>query len=177
MNADRPMTIWRNRLIGLVLAGVIFVIDQWIKVQMVDVLKLPQVGSIEIVSFFNLTYAENYGISLGMLTATSMEMRWLLIALTSGIALVVFVWMLREKLLGEIVALGLVLGGALGNILDRMNNGFVVDYADLHFGEFRPFLIFNLADAAISIGVLIILARSFLSREKPANPANIAPES
>lgn len=173
MNADRPMTIWRNRLIGLVLAGVIFVIDQWIKVQMVDVLKLPQVGSIEIVSFFNLTYAENYGISLGMLTATSMEMRWLLIALTSGIALVVFIWMLREKLLGEIAALGLVLGGALGNILDRMNNGFVVDYADLHFGEFRPFLIFNLADAAISIGVLIILARSFLSREKHDEPASL----
>ena len=54
-----------------------------------------------------------------------------------------------------------------------MNNGFVVDYADLHFGEFRPFLIFNLADAAISIGVLIILARSFLSREKHEEPASL----
>ncbi|MET0587096.1 MAG: signal peptidase II, partial [Novosphingobium sp.] len=53
-----------------------------------------------------------------------------------------------------------------GNIRDRYAFGFVIDYADLHFGSFRPFLIFNIADAAITIGVLIILARSFLSREK-----------
>ncbi|MDP3906185.1 signal peptidase II [Novosphingobium sp.] len=171
------VTIWRNRLIGLLLAAVIFVVDQWFKAQVLNTIKLPQVRSIEIVSFFNLTYAENYGISLGMLTATSMEMRWMLIAVTSGIALVVFIWILREKLLGETAALGLVLGGALGNILDRMNHGFVIDYADLHFGEFRPFLIFNLADAAITIGVVIILARSFLSREKHDEPAQRATES
>ena len=61
----------------------------------------------------------------------------------------------------------MVLGGAIGNIDDRMMHGFVVDYADFHIGQFRPFLVFNLADAAITIGVLIILARSFLSREKP----------
>lgn len=165
--------ILRNRLIGLLLAGLLFWADQWIKWQVLYGIKLAQVGSIEVVPFFNLTYVENWGISLGMLTATSMEMRWLLIALTSGIALVVFIWMLREKLLGEILALALVLGGALGNILDRMQHGFVVDYADLHFGEFRPFLVFNLADAAITIGVLIILARSFLSREKRDEPASL----
>ena len=62
-----------------------------------------------------------------------------------------------------------VLGGALGNIYDRATYGFVIDYADLHFGEFRPFLIFNIADAAITFGVLILLARSLLSREKPGS--------
>lgn len=165
--------VWRNRLIGLLLAGLLFWADQWIKDEILNGIKLPEVGSIEIVSFFNLTYVENWGISLGMLTATSMEMRWLLIALTSAIALAVFIWMLREKLLGEILALALVLGGALGNIVDRIQYGFVVDYADLHFGDFRPFLVFNLADAAISIGVLIILARSFLSREKRPEPASL----
>ena len=67
------------------------------------------------------------------------------------------------------MALGLVLGGALGNIIDRVRLGFVIDYADLHFGEWRPFLIFNLADAAITIGVLILLARALLLREKDAN--------
>ena len=72
----------------------------------------------------------------------------------------------------------LVLGGALGNIRDRMTQGFVIDYADLHFGEFRPFLIFNVADAAITIGVVIILARTLLSREKPETGADtIASES
>ena len=89
------------------------------------------------------------------------------VALTALIALVVFVWIMREKLMADILGLSLVLGGAAGNIDDRIMHGFVVDYADFHIGDFRPFLVFNLADAAITIGVLIILARSFLSREKP----------
>jgi signal peptidase II len=116
--------------------------------------------------FFDLTYTENYGISLGMLQATNMEMRWLLVALTAGIALVVLVWMMREKLLGDILGLALILGGAIGNIRDRFDLGFVIDYADFHIGSFRPFLIFNVADAAITIGVVIILARSLFMSDK-----------
>ena len=83
-----------------------------------------------------------------------------------GIALFVAVWMWRERARADVIALGLVLGGAIGNIADRVRLGFVVDYADLHFGEWRPFLVFNLADAAITIGVLILLARALLLREK-----------
>jgi signal peptidase II len=85
--------------------------------------------------------------------------------------------MFREKARGDVFALALILGGALGNIYDRYRFGYVIDYADLHFGSFRPFLIFNIADAAITIGVLIILARSLLSREKPEAAAETAPES
>lgn len=162
--------VTRHRLFGLGLAAVVFALDQWVKWLMLMPLRLRQVGMIELVPIFRLTWTENYGVSLGMLTANSMEMRWLLVALTAGIALVVLVWMLREKALGDILALALVLGGALGNIRDRFTFGFVIDYADLHFGEWRPFLVFNLADAAITIGVLIILARSFLSREKRPEP-------
>ena len=61
----------------------------------------------------------------------------------------------------------MVLGGALGNILDRVRHGYVVDFADLHFGDFRPFFIFNVADAAISIGVVILLLRAFLVEGAP----------
>lgn len=157
----------RPRVIGLALAGLIFVVDQWLKWLMIGPLQLRQVGNIHILPFFDLTWVENYGVSLGMLTARSMEMRWGLVALTAGIALVVAVWMMREKLLGEILGLSLILGGALGNIVDRVKFGYVVDYADFHIGDFRPFLVFNLADAAITIGVVIILARSFLISEKP----------
>jgi signal peptidase II len=57
----------------------------------------------------------------------------------------------------------MVLGGALGNILDRTRFGYVVDFADLHFGDFRPFLVFNVGDAAISIAVVILLLRAFLT--------------
>lgn len=156
----------RPRVIGLLLAAAIFIVDQWLKGVMIHDLRLREVGNIHLLPFFDLTWVENYGVSLGMLTARSMEMRWGLVALTAAIALVVLVWMMREKVLGEILGLSLVLGGALGNIRDRINYGYVVDYADFHIGDFRPFLVFNLADAAITIGVLIILARSFLIREK-----------
>ena len=158
-------TAARNRTIGLGIAGAVFVIDQALKHLMTDVLSLKERGVIELIPFFDLRWMENYGISMGMFQATSIEMRWGLVLLTAAIAVVVAVWMLREKLMGEIVGLALILGGALGNIVDRFRLGYVVDYADLHFGEWRPFYIFNLADAAITIGVVIILLRAFFVKE------------
>ena len=64
--------------------------------------------------------------------------------------------------------------GALGNIVDRVRLGYVVDYADLHFGAFRPFMIFNVADACISIGVLLLVARALLLGEKAPPAAETA---
>lgn len=171
----------RLRLLGFALAALLFAVDQWIKNYMRHGLQLQDLHQIELLPVFRLSWVENYGVSLGMFTAQSMEMRWGLVAMTALIAVVVGAWLLRENKRWDIVPLAMVLGGALGNIRDRVKFGYVVDYADLHFGEFRPFLVFNLADAAISIGVVIILARSFLSREKPAQadaePAQPATES
>jgi signal peptidase II len=162
---------WRNRGIGVVIALLVFVIDQAIKIWVDKGLNLYDVRVVEVLPFFDFRWTENYGISLGLLTAGSVEMRFALIAMTGAIALFVTVWMLRERLLADVLPLALVLGGALGNIRDRWEHGYVIDYADLHFGDFRPFLIFNFADAAITIGVVIILARSLLSREKPQEAA------
>jgi signal peptidase II len=169
-----PLT--RNRLIGLVLAVMLFIADQASKNYILDTLQLQLGQSQYIMPIFQFTLTHNYGVSLGMLTATSQEMRWALVGFTALIALVVTVWLLRERKLADIVPLAMILGGALGNIKDRFDYGYVVDFLDLHFGEFRPFLIFNIADAAITLGVLIILARSLLVREKapdaqPADPA------
>lgn len=157
----------RNRLIGLGIALAIFAVDQWVKHLMVGPLDLRTRGVIDLLPFFDLRWTQNFGVSLGLFQATSMEMRWILVAVTGLIALVVTVWMMREKALGEIIGLALILGGALGNIRDRYELGYVIDYADFHIGDFRPFLIFNIADAAITIGVVIILARSFFLRDKP----------
>lgn len=162
----------RNRLAGFALALGVFGIDRAIKALMAGPLQLQAIGVIKLLPFFDLRWTENYGVSYGMFTADSSEMKFALLGMTGAIALGVAVWMLREKVLGEILALALVLGGALGNIYDRAVRGYVIDYADLHIGEWRPFLIFNLADAAITFGVLILLARSLLSREKPAQPAD-----
>lgn len=157
----------RHRLVGCVVALLIFAIDQWSKNYVTKTLGIDRIGdAMELLPIFDLRFTRNFGVSLGMFEATSPEMRWGLVAVTGLIALVVTIWMLREKLLGDILALSLILGGALGNIKDRYDLGYVVDFADLHFGEFRPFLIFNVADAAITIGVLIVLARAFFMRDK-----------
>ena len=149
------------------MALAVFVIDRAVKALMVGPLGLRERGVIDLLPMFDLRYAENHGVSFGMFSATSMEMRLGLIGVTALIATGVFIWMLRERLRGDILGLALVLGGAIGNIYDRLTFGYVIDYADLHFGQWRPFQIFNLADVAITFGVLILLARSFKSREKP----------
>lgn len=157
----------RNRLLGFVLAALIFIADQAVKWWVTGPLALREVGDQIVVNpVFNLTRTNNLGVSLGIFTAQSEGQRWALVAMTAAIALVVLVWLLRERKLGDIIPLGMVLGGALGNIRDRVSFGYVVDYADLHFGTWQPFLVFNLADAAITVGVVIILARSLLIREK-----------
>ena len=152
---------------GFGIALVVFALDQLTKWLMIGPLQLQTVRQIVLLPIFNLSWTENYGISLGLLNAETEVGRWMLVAVTAAIAIGVAVWIGREKQRGDQLALGMVLGGALGNILDRVRFGYVVDFADLHFGEFRPFLIFNLADAAISIGVVIMLARAFLVRDKP----------
>lgn len=156
----------RNRVIGLGLAAVIFIVDQWIKALMVGPLALRERQVIDLLPFFDLRWTQNFGVSLGMFTASSVEQRWMLVGVTALIALAVFIWMLRETKMWDIVALALILGGALGNIRDRYLLGYVIDYADFHIGSVRPFMIFNLADAAITFGVVIILARSFFVRDK-----------
>ena len=157
----------RNRLIGVAIAFAIYAADQVVKWWVDGPLGLKsQHDKMDLLPFFDFYRIHNYGVSLGMFEATSPETRWLLVGVTALIALLVTVWMFREKLLGDILGLSLILGGALGNIKDRYELGYVLDYADFHIGDFRPFLIFNIADAAITIGVVIILARAFFMSDK-----------
>ncbi|NJC04360.1 signal peptidase II [Sphingomonas kaistensis] len=155
---------------GFALAGAMFVLDQFTKWLVAGPLGLTELGqNIHLLPFFDLTRVHNRGISLGLLTAGSENARWLLVAMTAVIAGVVAWWLTREEQRGDQLALGLVLGGALGNIVDRARLGYVFDFLDLHIGEFRPFLVFNVADACISIGVVILILRAFLVREpKPS---------
>ena len=157
------------RLLGFFVALVIFALDQLVKWLVTGPLGINQVGDqLYLLPFFQFTYTENNGISLGLFNATTEVGRWMLVAVTSAIAIGVAWWMGREKNRVDQIALGMVLGGALGNILDRARHGYVVDFADLHFGEWRPFLIFNVGDAAISIAVVILLLRAFVSRKDDA---------
>lgn len=164
----------RKARLGFAVAALVFFLEQITKWIVLGPLDLRNTQVVEILPFFRLWYTENHGISLGLFQASSDAMRWALVAVTSAIAVGVAWWLTREEKPGDQVALGMVLGGALGNILDRVRHGYVVDFADLHFGEFRPFFIFNVADAAISIGVAILLLRAFLVKERPKENAEHA---
>lgn len=159
-----------HRPLGLTVAITTLALDQLVKYSVTYPLALKSRAEegIDILPIFRLRWLENRGVSMGFFHADTDAMRWALVLMTFLIAGFVAVWMWRERARQDVAALGLVLGGAIGNIVDRVRLGYVVDYADLHFGEWRPFLIFNLADAAITIGVLILLARALLLRDKGA---------
>jgi signal peptidase II len=163
-----------HRTLGFLTAALILLVDQISKWIIMYPVGLRAKGMIEVAPVFNLAWVENYGVSMGFLVAESDTGRWLLVAVTAAIAIAVAVWIWREKVRGDVFALGLVLGGAIGNILDRVRFGYVVDFLDLHFGEWHPFLVFNVADAAITIGVLLLVLRALLVREKktPAEKMN-----
>jgi signal peptidase II len=154
-----------HRRLGLIIAAAILAADQLAKWVVTYPFQLRQREVIELLPIFNLRWIENRGVSMGFLTAEGELARWLLVALTAAIAIGVLYWLWREKNREDAIALGFVLGGALGNILDRTRYGYVLDYADLHFGEIRPFLVFNVGDAAITIGVLLLLVRALFTRE------------
>ena len=155
----------KNRKAGLSVALAVFVIDQAVKWVVTYPLQLPHRLTIDVLPFFTLRWLKNTGVSMGLLNADSETGRWLLVALTCAIAAFVASGCAGETP-GTTRGAVLVLGGALGNILDRVRLGYVVDYADLHFGDIHPFLVFNVGDAAITIGVLLLLVRALLTRDR-----------
>jgi len=151
---------------GLLVAFAWFVLDQASKLLIMGPVALPERAAIDLLPIFRLVWVENRGVSLGFLVAGSEQGRWLLVALTTGIAVTVAVWLWRERRRADAAALGLVLGGALGNILDRVRLGYVADFLNLHFGAWSPFLVFNVADVGVSLGVAFLVLRALFVREE-----------
>jgi signal peptidase II len=148
--------------LGYAIAAAVFVVDQLVKYWVTAVLGLEARGVVGVVPGFNLTWVENSGVSMGLLRADGATGKWLLVAATLAIAVGVAVWIAREANRIDAVALGLVLGGALGNIVDRVRFGYVVDFFDAYWRS-HHFYVFNVADAAITVGVSLLLLRSVLA--------------
>jgi signal peptidase II len=162
-----------SRLSAYLFAALIFAADQLSKWLVTGPLGLVAEGDqLKLIPIFDLTRVHNYGISLGLAQATNDTHRWILVGITAAIAVGVAWWIRREEARGDQLALAMILGGALGNIVDRVQFGYVVDFLDLHFGTFRPFYVFNVGDAAISIGVVILLLRAFLTRKQAPEGTN-----
>ena len=114
--------------------------------------------SYDITSFLALTFAQNYGAAFSFLADSGGWQRYFLSAVSAVASVLLIIWIFKtnpnRKL--KLNALVLILAGAFGNMIDRMLNGFVVDFIDLHYGSFN-FPIFNLADSFISIGVVLLI--------------------
>jgi signal peptidase II len=157
-----------RRPTGWIVAVLVFAVDQLAKYWINGPLHLPELGAVDLLPILRLQWVANHGVSMGFLVANSGLQRWALALVTVAIALVVALWLARERRTPDQIALGLVLGGALGNILDRVRLGYVTDFINLHFGAWSPFLVFNVADAAISIGVALLVLRAIVTRDGPA---------
>ena len=147
---------------GLILAAIIIVVDQAIKWLLQDAL-LKQ-GTIEVIpGFFNLVMVWNPGISFGMLGVggAGMVPPWVLSAVAVGICIALFFWLRAARSRWTAWAIGLVIGGAIGNVVDRARWGAVFDFADFYIGRWH-WPAFNVADAAIVIGVLALLVESLV---------------
>jgi len=114
--------------------------------------RLPTI-QVEILPFFNLTMVWNQGISFGLFQSGN---PWPLIIMASVIAIVFAFWLCRANRWMEIIALSMVIGGAIGNIIDRLHFGAVADFFDFYIGDWH-YPAFNIADSLISIGVVILI--------------------
>jgi signal peptidase II len=154
---------------GLGLAGFVLAADQASKHWILTSARLPEIGQINILSFFDLTFVKNYGVSFGLLKAGSEFERWLLVGLSGTIATIFLLWMRQAPRLLSATALGLVVGGAIGNMIDRMRFGYVVDFLDFS-GIWRPHFfnyVFNVADAAITLGAVLLIVDFMVHGEEP----------
>lgn len=159
----------RARL-GLIMAAVILVADQATKAGMISVLGTQAGYGIELAPFLNVVVVWNRGMSFGLFNAGVAPWAFVLLALAIAAGLAVWLW--RAARLNTALALGLILGGALGNVIDRLRFGAVYDFLDFHVAGWH-WPAFNLADSAITVGVVLLLLDGlFEPRESPKTSAN-----
>jgi signal peptidase II len=158
-----PARLQAARSTGVAAALVTFLLDQASKLWLYFVVDIRTYAPIQVTPFFDLTLVWNHGISYGLLQQSTELGRWALFAfkIAAAIALTTWFWRCGERLLA--LALGLIVGGALGNAVDRAAYGAVLDFAHLHWGSFSWY-VFNVADAAIVVGVLLLLYDSVRPR-------------
>ena len=138
------------------------VADQASKAWLLDVMAANGFRGIEVTGFFNLVMVWNRGVSFGMLNSGAETTRWLLTALAVAVSAGLVVWLARTTQRLPALAIGLVIGGALGNALDRVRYGAVADFFDFHVAGYS-WPAFNIADAGITVGVLLLLLDALMA--------------
>ena len=160
---NKPMIKW------LWLAVLALVLDQASKLIIANAMQLYQ--SIPVMPFFNLTYVHNTGAAFSFLSQAGGWQRWFFSLLAIVVSGVLMVWMTRLKEHENLLAasLALILGGAIGNLIDRLAYGYVIDFLDVYY-ETKHWPAFNIADSAITLGVFLMLLESFgVGKDKQNN--------
>ena len=156
--------------LGILIASLIIFFDLFTKDQVFYLLhdfkgsNYATKTQIKLTDFFSLVYVNNNGISFGMFNEAK-NAREIFSFLQGSIATILIIWLWRIKSKHLAIALGLIIGGAFGNVIDRIQNGGVTDFLDFHFASYH-WPAFNLADTAIFIGVAIVLFDEFIIKKK-----------
>jgi signal peptidase II len=141
--------------LGLSVAAAALVLDQLTKLYFYELLVAGGRRAIEVLPFFNLVTVWNFGISFGMFNDGSAGASIIFVALAAAIVIALLMWLRTVSHPLVATALGLVIGGAVGNIIDRLRFGAVFDFLDFHLGGWH-WPAFNVADSAITVGVVLL---------------------
>jgi signal peptidase II len=156
----------KARRSGLLIALILFLADQASKLYVLGVLDLEFSGPFTVSPYIEFVLVWNRGISYGLFQQNADIGRYLLVALSFGATIGFSLWLWRTQRLLPAIAIGLITGGAIGNGLDRLFRGAVVDFILLHWHEWQWY-VFNIADAAIVAGVALLLYDSWLGNAQP----------
>jgi signal peptidase II len=162
------MKFWgRYSAFGASIALAAGLVDQLFKAWMIGVFEAAPVQKIVLAPFFDLVMAWNRGISYGLLRQDSDAGRWVLVVVSLAAVLALAYWLAQLQNRLPALSLGLIIGGAAGNVIDRIRFGAVADFFSFHIGSFHWY-IFNLADVAIVAGVAGLLYDSLVASHKSA---------
>lgn len=145
------------------LSVLIVILDQltkWISVSLLDLYE-----TVPVMPFFNFTMAHNYGAAFSFLSSAGGWQRWFFAALAVVVSGALTIWMkkLKPNAKMEAAALALIIGGAVGNVIDRFVHGYVIDFLDVYYGSYH-WPAFNIADSAICIGAVLLILDSFRNK-------------
>jgi signal peptidase II len=158
---------------GIIAAIAVLVLDQASKLWLLRVFDIAHRGAVKVTPFFDLVLAWNIGISFGWFQSDSALAQIALMIVKAVAVIVLAIWMARSRTLIATLALGLIIGGAIGNAIDRFAYGAVVDFALFHIqlgGQTYNWYVFNIADVAIVAGVIALLYDSFLGYPPQKRP-------
>jgi signal peptidase II len=158
---------------GIIAAIAVLVLDQASKLWLLRVFDIAHRGAVKVTPFFDLVLAWNIGISFGWFQSDSALAQIALMIVKAVAVIVLAIWMARSRTLIATLALGLIIGGAIGNGIDRFAYGAVVDFALFHIelgGQTYNWYVFNIADVAIVAGVIALLYDSFLGYPPQKRP-------